>query len=331
EPGVRHGDLLLLREPAVPGAVPQVLASGIRAPTNAYFGPGGSPSTSLWAAGAEALGLDEAGVVHRFDLTTGEATVELEGVRELRVSSDGRLMLWQELHPAEGDPEAPVGPVRLRDRAAGTDVHLLDTHLEWTGNPWVGDYVVVRDDVQGLQVFGREGGEPVPLPEGTDYRGVLDQGQLWIARRVDGVTEELRLTPGAGAPVVFARHQGVVTRRSDGLEIFEADDAPDPSEGSLSFVPWTGGEPVRLAERVHVGRGRLADGRILTIVDEDQTEHGPLRLLDPDTGGWVQLDPHGYVQSPRLSSGDPFDGDVVYAVSDPGGDGRGVVRAAVSR
>jgi hypothetical protein len=331
EPDERHGELVLLRDPGDPQAWPEVLASGIRTSHNTYFGPGSNASTSLWAAGTEAVGLDEDGVVHRFDLATGEAAEELSGARELRISGDGRWMIWQALEPAEGDPQTPVGPVFLRDRLAQTDAHLLNTHLEWTGNPYVGIYLVVRDDVQGLRVFVAEGAEPVTLPEGTDYRGVLSEGELWLARRVDGLTEELRWRPGDASPAVFARHDGVVSRRGDGLEIFETDDVAAPNEGSLSFVSWDGGEPVRLADRVHVGRGRVADGRILTIVYEDQTQHGALRLVDPEAGTWVLIDPRGYVQSPRLNQGDLFEGDVMYAVADPGGDGRGVYRARIPR
>lgn len=330
DPDERYGELVLLREPADPRAEPEVLASGIRDAYNTYFGPGSNASTSLWAAGTEAVGLDEAGVVRRFDLSTAQATEERSGVRELRISGDGRWMIWQALEPAEGDPKTPVGPVFLRDREAQTDAHLLNTHLEWTGNPYVGPYLVIRDDVQGPRVFRREGPEPVTLPEGTDYRGVLDEGQLWLVRRRDGLTEELRWAPG-GEPVVFARHNGAISSRSDGVEIFETDDVAAPGEGSLSFVPWEGGEPRVLADHVHQSRRRLADGRILTIVHEDQTQHGSLRLIDPQAGAWVQLDPRGYVQSPRLNQGDLFDADVVYAVAGSSDDGRGVFRARVPR
>ena len=88
---------------------------------------------------------------------------------------------------------------------------------------------------------------------------------------------------------------------------------------------------MHVAGHVHASHGWLDDGRLLTIVNEDETGHGPLRLLDPEGGGWVQIDPRGYVQSPRLSRRDPFDGDIVFA-SDGGVDGeRGVYRARVPR
>lgn len=329
EPSEHHGALVLLRDPSAPEARPELLATGIRDGYNTYFGPGGNATTSLWAAGDEAIALDDAGTVHRITLSTGQLVDELTGVRELRVSGDGRWMIWQALEPAEGDPETPVGPVFLRDRAAQTDVHLLNTHLEWTGSPYAGEYLVVRDDVQGPRVFAADSAQPIALPEGTDYRGVLDEGRLWLARRVDGLAEELRWTPGDAEPVVFARHDGQVSRRAGGIEIFETDAITAPNEGRLSFVSWDGGEPVVLADHVHQGRGRLADGRILTIVHEDDSHHGSLRLIDPETGAWVQLDPRGYVQSPRLNAKDPFDGDIAYAGGDPGGDGRGVLRARV--
>ncbi len=332
EPAERHGTLVVLRDPADPAAQPEVLASDLRVPRNAYFGPGGNATTSLWTDDHEAVGLDHAGVVARVDLSTGDRTDELSGVRELRISGDARLMIWQALDPAEGDPSTPVGPVFLRDREAQTDTHLLNTHLEWTGNPYAGEYLVIRDDRQGPRVFYRDG-QPIALPSGTHYRGVLADGQLWLARRVDDQTEELRWTPGDPTPTVITRHGGQVSPRSDGMEIFEDDDAAPPNEGSLHFVPWDGGEPAVLADHVHQSRRALADGRILSIVYEDAHHHGSLRLSDPDTGGWIRIDPRGYVQSPRLGRHDPFDGDIVFSTSAPDLDDtrRGVYRARVPR
>jgi hypothetical protein len=161
---------------------------------------------------------------------------------------------------------------------------------------------------------------------------VLDGDALWLARKADdGLTEELRWTPGDAEPVLLVRHAGVVSRHGDDLEIFDEDAVPAPNEGSLDVQPLAGGPFVHVADHVHASRGWLGDGRLLTIVGEDDTGHGPLRLLDPEDGGWVQIDPRGYVQSPRLSRRDPFDGDVVFA-SDGGVDGeRGVYRARVPR
>ena len=333
EPDARHGTLVLLRDPAEPDTRPEALAEGIRAARNTFYGPGSGATTSLWAAGREAVALSEDGAALRVDLDTGQVVRELEGVRELRVSSDGRAMVWQALTPAEGDPDTPLGPVRLRDREAGTDAFLLDTHLEWTGNPFVGSYLVLRDDVEGVRVFRREGPEPVALPEGTDLRGVLDDDVLWLARKSDdGLTEELRWRPGEATPVLLVRHAGVVSRHGDDLEIFDDDAVPAPSEGSLDAQPLAGGPLVHLADHVHASRGWLDDGRLLTIVGEDATGHGSLLLLDPEGGERVQIDARGFVQSPRLSRRDPLDGNVVFA-SDGGvipGE-RGVYRAAVPR
>jgi hypothetical protein len=332
-PEARHGTLVLLREPGDPEARPEVLAEGIRSSRNTFFGPGSGSTTSLWAQGSEAVALSEGGVALRWDLATGAAVPELEGVRELRVASDGRSIVWQVLDPAEGDADAPVGPVFLRDRASQVDAHLLNTHLEWTGNPFAGPYVVLRDDADGLRVFVREGAEPVALPEGTDLRGVLDDDALWLARKADdGSTEELRWTPGDAEPVLLVRHAGAVARRGDVLEIFDDDAVPARDEGSLDQQPLAGGPLQRLADHVHASRGWTGDGRLLTIVNEDATGHGALRLLDPEDGGWVQLDPRGFVQSPRLSSRDPFEGDVVFASDGGVSDGeRGVYRARVPR
>lgn len=333
EPDERYGTLVLLRDPSDPQAEPEVLAERIRTSRNTFFGAGPSSTTSLWAQGGEAVVLTEDGVVLRLELATGQATPELEGVRELRVSSDGRSMIWQGLEPAVGDSDTPLGPVFVRDRESQTDAHLLDTHLEWTGNPFASAlHLALRDDTEGLRLFWRDDAEPLALPEGTDYRGVLDDGALWLVRRVDGGTEELRWSPGDPQPELLVRHDGVVSRAGDGFEIFDVHDVPAPNEGSLGFQSFDGRPLVRLADHVHASHGRLRDGRILTIVNEDASEHGSLRLIDPEDGHEVQLDPRGYVQSPRLSRGDPFDGDVVFA-SDGGvvDAERGVYRARVPR
>lgn len=328
-PDAEHGPLVLLRDPEDPQATPQVLADRIRPATNAYYGPGGSSSTSLWAAGGEAIGLDVDGSAWRIDLASGQRVELLQGVRELRVSGDGRRVIWQALEPTSSD-EPPAGPVFLHDRETDTDLFLLDTHLEWTGSAFVAEYLMLRDDAEGLRLWWADG-TPIERPAGTEVRGVLEGGELWLARRVDDHTEELRWHPATGGePFVFARHAGTVTRRGDGIEIFETDDAPAPTEGSLSFVPFTGGEPVVLAHRVHQTHGRIADGRILTVVGVDPSDHGELRLIDPDGGDIVGLDLRGYVRSPRLGVGDPFDGDVVFATA--GGEReRGIYRGRVAR
>lgn len=336
DPEQSFGTLVVLRDPADPSATAEPLATGIRTSRNTYFGPGSNFSTSLWAKGERALVLDEQGQVLDVDLRDGLATVELEGVREFRVSSDARQMIWQSVEPSEGDPDTPISPVFLRDRQTQIDTHLLNTHLEWTGNPYVGDYLMVRDDVDGLRVYWADDARPIELPAGTDVRGVLDDGALWLVRRVDGITEELRFGPDEGRdPTVFARHQGSITRRGEGIEIFDSHDIASPSEGSLSFAPFAGGEPTLLADHVHASYRRLADGQILTIVGEDETGHGPLRLVDPETGSFTVLDFHAYVHSPRLNSADPFEGDIVFASSEgtfapaegDDADGRAIYRA----
>lgn len=315
-PEATHGSLVVLEDASDPGATPRVLAERIRVARNAYFGPGGSGSTSLWASGGEAIVLDEGGIVWHVDLLTGERTEELPGVRELRASSDGRVIIWQALEPSEGEADTPVGPVFLREREAGTDAHLLNTHLEWTGTPYVGDYLMIRDDADGVRLWWREGLEPIERPAGTEIRGLLDGGELWLARRVDGITEELRWHPADGGEgLVFARHDGTVARRGDGIEIFETDDVAAPSEGSLSFVPLSGGEPVVLAPRVNQRYGRLEDGRVLSTVGVDETDHGVLWLVDPEDGSIVGLDFEAYVQSPRLTAGGAFEGEVVFATA----------------
>lgn len=321
-PDARYGALALLRDPDDADATAQVLATDIRTARNAYFGVGGSGSTSLWAAGSQAFVLDAVGTVWRVDLSPTASdpmmTEVLTGVRELRVSGDARWMVWQALEPTEGEADTPVGPVFVRDLSAQTDVYLLNTHLEWTGSPYVGPYLLVRDDASGRRLWWRDDVEPIELPQGTELRGVLaeDDDALWLTQPVDGWTEEARWHPAEGGePTVFARHQGSVTRYGDGIQIYETDDVDDSTEGSLSFVPFAGGEPRVLAERVHRDHGRLADGRILTIVEQDETGHGPLLLIDPEAHETLELDPRGYRQSPRLSASDPLGGDVVFATA----------------
>ncbi|MCH9683324.1 MAG: hypothetical protein K0V04_17950 [Deltaproteobacteria bacterium] len=330
----RYGTLVIARDLDDPAAVPQVLAHDVRVPRNAFFGPGHSSTTSLWTSADEALALDNLGNVVHVDLATGQSTIQLEGVREFRVSSDGRYMVWQALDPAEGEPETPVSPVFLLDRETQTQDHLLNTHLEWSGGVFAGDYVVVRDDVEGLQLFVRETAQSISLPPGTEFRGLLDATQMWLVERGFETTQELRWSPGDSEPVAFATHQpGSVSRRGEGFELFVEDLPPQmagPGEGRLEWMGFDGGDPIIVAHRAHRNRGHVADERLITTIGTDSTGHGPLWLIGPDPDDVVVLDALAFEQSPRLNSGDPLDGDIAFAVADPGGDRRGVYRGRVS-
>lgn len=330
-PQERFGTAVLLRSVDDPSASTEVLATSVRTSRNTFFGAGSNWTTSVWAKDDRALLLDAQGVLLTVDLASGEAQAELAGVQEFRASGDGRWLLWQADEPAEGDPDTPVSPVFLRDREQPGDVHLLNTHLEWTGNPFVGPYLMVRDDFDGLRVFWQSDGAPITLPEGTEVRGLLEDDDLWLARRSEGGTQELRWSPAeGGAPEVIVDHSGTVTRYGEGIEIFDEAAAPFAGEGSLHFVPFTGGTPTLVADRVHQSRRRLRDGRILTLVDEDATGHGSLRLLDPDADRWDLIDGRGFVQSPRLNASDAFAGDVVFASADRAPAGRAVFRARLA-
>ncbi|MBL4687735.1 MAG: hypothetical protein JKY37_24280 [Nannocystaceae bacterium] len=323
------GRLVIVREPHVLAPAVETLVEGVGVPVNVFFGAGDYRTTPLWAKGREAIAMKPDGDVISVNLDDGSSTVVVGGALEFRASSDGTKIVWQTDEAPQGDPDAPISAIFLHDRESSTGVRLLDSHLAWTVSPFRRDWVVVRDNsLLGQRAFAASG-EELRLPEGTAIRAVLANDLFWLVRKADQRTEEL-LWDLEGVPRVIIDHaQGAPSKSGDGISVFVDAEHPAELEGALWYGPFDGG-PVRLlSERVNYQHAIVSDGRILGIVEKNNNAHGRLLLENPADHSLIELDRYGYLHSPSLNAGDPFDGDIVYSVDDPEGTRHALYRAAV--
>ena len=123
---------------------------------------------------------------------------------------------------------------------------------------------------------------------------------------------------------------GHASATSEGVQVYVEDEHPAMSEGALWFAPFDGSGAEQVSPRVHFHHRRFSDGRILSIVDEDDNRHGSLRLQLPGEEVPVLLDEHGYVHSPSLNAGSPFGDDLVWAADDRDTGRRGLYRARLA-
>ena len=322
------GRLVIVRDPSNP--VVETLVDGVGVPVNPFFGGDDYQTTPLWADGEQAIAMTPAGEVIEVNLVDGTTTVILDGVLDFRASGGGTKILWQADAPLAGEPETPVSPLFLYDRETTGGVGVLDTHLAWTASPFPSDWVVVRDDSSlGRRLFDHAG-EELALPEDTFLRGVLGVDRFWLSRQVDETTQELYWEIGSEPRVVVEHVLGHPGKSGDGIKVYVEDDHPAMNEGALLYGSFDGGGPEVLSERVNFHHRRLPDGRLLGIVGEDNNAHGQLRLEDPASGSVVEIDRHGYLHSPSLNAGDPFEGDIVWAVDDPEDGRHAVFRGRIS-
>ncbi len=323
------GRLVIVRQPDVLAPAVETLVEGVGLPNNLFFGGDDHRTTPLWAKGSEALAMTPAGEVISVDLDDGTTEVVVDGALEFRASGDGTKIVWQAAAELQGDADAPISPIFLHDRESGSGIQLLTSHLAWTAAPFRRQWVVVRDNsVLGQRVFD-SAGEELQLPPGTTLRGILDDERFWLVASPGELTEELLWEPGGQPQLIVEHRSGNPAKSGEGIKVFLDDEHPADLEGALWYGAFTGGETEVLSERVHFHHRVVADGRILGIIEENSNAHGRLLLEDPTDGTVVEVDPHGYLHTPSLNAGDPFDGDIVYAVDDPDGERHALFRAAV--
>ncbi|MEM6992158.1 MAG: hypothetical protein AAF721_16730 [Myxococcota bacterium] len=326
----RVGRLVIIRQPEVLAPAVETLVDGVGLPDSVFFGGDDHRTTPLWASGREALAMRPSGEVIAVDLEDGTTSVEVDAAIEFRASSDGTKFVWQSAEGIEGDAETPISPIFLHDRASSSGVHLLNSHLAWTAAPFRRKWTVVRDNsVLGQRIFDDAGVELV-LPEGTTLRGIISDEQFWLVRKEGDTTEELVWDVGSEPRVVIDHVAGQAAKHGDGFAVFEDDGQGPALEGTLRYGAFEGGVDV-LSERINFDYRILGDGRLLSILDEDNNAHGRLLLQDPEAQRQVELAEHGYLHSPALNKGDPFDGDVVWAVDDRETEEHALYRAAVAR
>ena len=325
-----EGRLVIVRDPAGPTPAVETLLDGVGLPVNPFFGGDDYQTTPLWADGDQALAMTPNGEVLEVNLVDGTTTVVLDGALDFRASGGGTKILWQANAPLAGEPETPVSPLFLYDRESGAGVHLIDTHLAWTASPFQSDWVVVRDDSSlGRRLFDHAGDE-LSLPPDTYLRGVLGPDRFWLSAQSDETTQELYWELDSEPRVVVEHVLGHPGKSGDGIKVYVEDDHPAMNEGALLYGAFDGSGFEVLSERVNFHHRVLPDGRLLGIVGEDANAHGQLRLEDPEDDSVVEIDPHGYLHSPSLNAGDPFDGDIVYAVDDPEDGRHALYRARIS-
>jgi len=323
------GRLVIVRDPDSP--VVETLLDGVGVPVNPFFGGDDYQTTPLWADDELAIAMTPAGEVVEVNLVDGSTTVLLEGVLDFRASGGGSKILWQADAPLAGEPQTPVSPLFLYDRETTAGVSIVETHLAWTASPFQSDWVVVRDDsALGRRLFDHAGDE-LPLPPETFLRGVLGPDRFWLSRQMEETTQELYWEVGSEPRVVVEHVLGHPGKSGDGIKVYIEDDHPAMNEGGLLYGSFDGGGAEVLSERINFHHRLLPDGRLLGIVGEDNNAHGQLRLEDPENGSVLEIDPYGYLHSPSLNAGDPFDGDIVYAVDDPRDGRHALYRARVAR
>ena len=308
----------------------ETLADDIVVPINPFFGGSDYKTTPFWVGLRSTMVLNGAGEVLHVDLQDQPTEVVLDGALDFRASFTGNSIVWQADAPLAGDSDTPVSPVFLFNRETGAGTHLMDTHLAWSGPVFHSDWVVLRDDSSlGRRVFDLSGQE-LPLPSGTHLRAVLGPDSFWLSRNAGEMTEELYWEIGSEPRVVVAYEFGHPAYANDGIKVYVEDGHPATDEGSLLYGALAGGAQQVLSDRVSFYHRVFSDGRLLSVVDVDNNAHGQLRLEDPENGSVVEIDPYGYLHSPSLNIGDPFEGDIVWAVDDPEDGRHGLYRGRIS-
>jgi hypothetical protein len=226
----------------------------------------------------------EGDVLWRTALPGGTTSVEQTGVLLFTVSPDGRYVLWQDTGIVDYDPVSGQSAVLVRDRTSGVGIGLVPQaalYHEEAPFAWFEHGLMTLRLLDGTQrVYSLPGLGLVDMPRHYLLRAVLADGR-WLLQWTDAgwlvladpddITE---LTP------LFA-DSVIVEVRDDGVFVREQPD-PEADEGPLWFVPFDGGAPRQLADRI--GEHFRIDGdRLLTTVDVDQYLLGELVLIDMRT------------------------------------------------
>jgi hypothetical protein len=272
----------------------------------------GEDSERAWWAGGPAVVVRSAdGAVARIDAETGEARVVAQGVADMFVVAAGKWLVWQEV------AAQPPGMVWRTDlEGVADDVALAVARLADEPHAEYGPYVVLRT-TEGRNVFRIDDGAPLSLPPGTSLMRDLPQGRLWLHRddAPYGERDEITWDPATGEIVEVFAGPGAATYADDGLEVHVPSAQLGIQVGTLVLAPWDGSGARTLAEEVGWQRRRLADGRVLSvIVDEDAQDAtlGHLVLHDPRDGGRFELADGVLGTSLRLKRAHPFDGDLLW-------------------
>lgn len=259
----------------------------------------------------EVLSLTPAGELVRVSLPGGAVTVEQSDVESFHASSDGRWLLWEDARTLD---DAHAADVFLRDRHTGVDTLVAHADLRNRWPSFGSDFVRIS--------FGSDIGErfvwlpsleisDVPAGWHTVHR--IPDGR-WLVSAGFPTTGPLALRDlVTGEQTLLTDMPGAAAVRDDFVDILHGADPNDLfGTGELWRFRYDGSEPQMVARRA--GRFRpLADGRIVTVIDQDPTGYGRLIAVDPDTLAETLIDERVFT----LTFGDIFgDETIVYQVDD---------------
>lgn len=307
------GDLVIDRTPRAEPTDEEVLASDI-----AVDGP-------LWGDGRRTLVLSRDGDIIDVDLASGESTIVVSPASDFRVDSAGERIVWEEGEPAPDGGPTEASMLHHRLLSQDGDDALTVADLTWSPFPFASDHIVLRTDgTGGERIYALPDLVERKLPGGSVFRGFSPDRQIWLGEPGDWRAIRERLwNPATDRYTLLYEGPGYPARRDDGLEVFVPAEGGSLQSGSVQFVPWSGTQLVTLADGVHFDRVSLPDGRVLSVEPDEATLHGPLTLHGEDER--TAIADEVYLKAPALNRTRPFEGDIVYTVSD--GDDSGVWRA----
>lgn len=306
--GVAEGVLTLQPYPAQLGDPPPPTVSLLEAVADPF---------SFAVRDSEAIALTVDGELYAIDLETLGSNVIAHDVDGFAaVGKDETIVFVQAA-------DTGFGPATLLDRATGMQMLLADDASPSLIGSFGDEIVLDRDPVSGVSQ------RVITLPDLTSWDLPLDltfvhrtDGGTVLARR--GQNELVRYDVDSGEDTVL--FDGFVMSAifdEDAAELFLPDGAGNLFQlsGELWRVPYSGDPPVRLADRVGEARRRLADGRIVSVVDVDADYLGTLTVVDPATRAAQVIDHDVYVMGlvagPVLFQPDVVDdGLVLYDVRD---------------
>lgn len=262
----------------------------------------------------ELLALDPDGDVIRVSLPRGERTIEQPNVRRFAASEDGRFLVWLDRTLTAGDEEHAAGMVIVRDRIEGRETVIAASAYSDSAPLLRNDLITIQLDDGRQRLVVLPSLAVLDLPVARTWLSKVDDGR-YLGRSTSGDEWSL-LDIVAGTTTRLADDVGVASVGSDALYLTLTDLTADArSEGPLWRYPFDGDTPKQIAERVSGRYQRLADGRLVTPLDLDDTWLGDLVLVDPATVVEHIVDERVFATF-GVASGGFEPNDVVYVVSD---------------
>lgn len=306
-------------DPLAPPSFPILLHPQIRLQP-AFPDPSIGRSALLSLRPAEVMAIDADDQLLRFDLITGDVTVEASDVLAFRASfdSDRRYSLWQQLVPPAAVPSNTESAVILQDRETGTSIALGATALAYTYNALYyidqGVLPLTLDGNRILRIFRLPELVAFDLPRRYTFEGVIDERHILVSSfRYDNLsifdvdTEELRpLIIRQGDVFSFSPERALFMARDSYLEL---------PRGPLYVLPLDGSEGHLGSAHATQYARLLGDHHLVTTIDPKPTGRSPLLLVDLDTADEQRIDTHVPAASFRLDAG--FGPNhLVYSVDD---------------